>query len=91
MAKTKSVVKSAAVVELETVRAEMKTLRERAKFLMAAVAIEKTDAKLLRAAAARDRKADNSKIERKTRCFGGCVIVAQRITNSLGFLLCNGG
>ncbi len=58
MAKTKSVVKSAAFVELETVRAEMKTLRERAKFLMAAVAIEKTDAKLLRAAAARDRKAE---------------------------------
>lgn len=58
MAKTKSVVKSAAVVELETVRAEMKTLRERAKFLMAAVAMEKSDAKLLRAAAARDRKAE---------------------------------
>jgi hypothetical protein len=58
MAKTKSVVKSKTVVELESVRAEMKTLRERAKFLMAAVAIEKTDAKLLRAAAARDRKAE---------------------------------
>jgi len=58
MAKTKSVVKSATVVELESVRAEMKTLRERAKFLMAAVAMEKSDAKLLRAAAARDRKAE---------------------------------
>ena len=58
MAKTKSVVKSAAFVELESVRAEMKTLRERAKFLMAAVAMEKSDAKLLRAAAARDRKAE---------------------------------
>lgn len=58
MAKTKSVVKSKTVVELETVRAEMKTLRERAKFLMAAVAMEKSDAKLLRAAAARDRKAE---------------------------------
>lgn len=58
MAKTKSVVKSAAFVELESVRAEMKTLRERAKFLMAAVAMEKTDAKLLRSAAARARKAE---------------------------------
>jgi len=58
MAKTKSVVRSAAFVELQTVRAEMKTLRERAKFLMAAVAMEKSDAKLLRAAAARDRKAE---------------------------------
>ena len=58
MAKTKSVVKSAAFVELETVRAEMKTLRERAKFLMAAVAMEKSDAKLLRASAARARKAE---------------------------------
>ena len=58
MAKTKSVVKSAAFVELESVRAEMKTLRERAKFLMAAVAAEKTDAKLLRASAARARKAE---------------------------------
>ena len=58
MAKTKSVVKSAAVVELESVRAEMKTLRERAKFLMAAVAMEKSDAKLLRASAARARKAE---------------------------------
>jgi len=58
MAKTKSVVKSKTVVELESVRAEMKTLRERAKFLMAAVAMEKSDAKLLRAAAARDRKAE---------------------------------
>ena len=58
MAKTKTVVKSATVVELESVRAEMKTLRERAKFLMAAVAAEKTDAKLLRASAARERKAE---------------------------------
>ena len=58
MAKTKSVVRSAAFVELQTVRAEMKTLRERAKFLMASVAMEKADAKLLRAAAARDRKAE---------------------------------
>ena len=58
MAKTKSVVKSATVVELESVRAEMKTLRERAKFLMAAVAMEKTDAKLLRSVAARERKAE---------------------------------
>ncbi len=58
MAKTKSVVKSAAFVELESVRAEMKTLRERAKFLMETVANEKLDAKLLRAAAARDRKAE---------------------------------
>ncbi len=36
----------------------MKTLRERAKFLMETVANEKLDAKLLRAAAARDRKAE---------------------------------
>ena len=58
MAKTKSVVKSAAFVELESVRAEMKTLRERAKFLMETVANEKLDAKLLRSAAARNRKAE---------------------------------
>ena len=58
MAKTKSVVKSAAFVELQTVRAEMKTLRERAKFLMETVANEKLDAKLLRSAAARARKAE---------------------------------
>ena len=58
MAKTKSVVKSAAFVELETVRAELKTLRERAKFLMETVANEKLDAKLLRSAAARARKAE---------------------------------
>ena len=58
MAKTKSVVKSAAFVELETIRAEMKTLRERAKFLMETVANEKLDAKLLRSAAARARKAE---------------------------------
>ena len=58
MAKTKSVVKSAAFVELASVRAEIKTLRERAKFLMETVANEKLDAKLLRASAARARKAE---------------------------------
>ena len=36
----------------------MKTLRERAKFLMETVANEKLDAKLLRSAAARARKAE---------------------------------
>ena len=70
MAKTKSVVKSAAFVELETVRAEMKTLRERAKFLMAAVAMEKSDAKLLRASAARARKAETiAKLKEKLAAF----------------------
>ena len=58
MAKTKSVVKSKNLVELESVRAEMKTLRERAKFLMAMVAEEKLDAKIARSAAARNRKAE---------------------------------
>ena len=58
MAKTKSVVKSANVVALESVRAEMKTLRERAKFLMAVVAEEKLDAKIARSVAARNRKAE---------------------------------
>ena len=48
MAKTKSVVKSANVVALEAVRAEMKVLRERAKFLATEVANEKMDAKVAR-------------------------------------------
>ena len=58
MAKTKSVVKSANVVELESLRSEMKVLRERMKFVASLVKEEKLDAKLLRSAAARNRKAE---------------------------------
>ncbi len=58
MAKTKSVVKSANVVALEAVRAEMKVLRERAKFLATAIANEKMDAKLAKSAAMTSRKAE---------------------------------
>jgi hypothetical protein len=58
MAKTKSVVKSANVVELESLRSEMKVLRERMKFVASLVKEEKIDAKLSRSAAARNRKAE---------------------------------
>lgn len=58
MAKTKSVVKSANVVALEAVRAEMKVLRERAKFLATTIANEKMDAKLAKSAAMTSRKAE---------------------------------
>lgn len=58
MAKTKSVVRSAASVELTNVRAEMKVLRERAKFLMETVATEKFANQLSRAAKANMRKAE---------------------------------
>ena len=58
MAKTKSVVKSANVVALENVRAEMKVLRERAKFLATEVANEKMDAKLARMTKMTTRKAE---------------------------------
>ena len=58
MAKTKSVVKSATVVELETIRSEMKVLRERAKFLTTVIANEKMDAKLTKLSAMETRKAE---------------------------------
>ena len=58
MAKTKSVVKSANVVALENVRAEIKVLRERAKFLATEVANEKMDAKVARMTKLRANKAE---------------------------------
>ena len=58
MAKTKSVVKSANVVALENVRAEIKVLRERAKFLATEVANEKMDAKVARMAKLSANKAE---------------------------------
>ncbi len=58
MAKTKSVVKSANVVALESVRAEMKVLRERAKFLATEVANERMDAKLAKLSVMTSRKAE---------------------------------
>ena len=58
MAKTKSVVKSANVVALENVRAEIKVLRERAKFLATEVANEKMDAKVARMSKLRANKAE---------------------------------
>lgn len=59
MAKTKAVaVKSANVVEMESLRSEMKVLRERMAFVASLVKEEKLDAKIAKFSKMESRKAE---------------------------------